>query len=530
MTERAEPDAHPEANGGQSGAGEMERAHVRGSALLLVGRVMSLALTVATQVVIVRALSKADYGVFAYAVTLTSSTRILLSLGQNQMLSRFLSSYEEENDYPRLVGSIAMAVLTIVIASTLLLGSLVVFAEPVLDALFHEPHSVEVLLVLMFLAPLEALDQVFVSLFAAFSHPRAIFFRKYLVTPGLRLTTVLAIVVLSSDVTHLAIGYVASGVIGLVLYAVLLVRLLRERGLTAYFRPRRIILPVRTVLAFSVPTLASELVVIATSTGSVMILGAYWGAIQVAGYRAVFPAARLVQLPFQTFSTLFLPMAARFHTRGNFKGLRDSYYHTALLLAVFTFPVLAMTTVFAEQTTVALFGTRYAEDSAVLAILAWGYYFSVALGYNAYLLQVYAKLRYLLVSNLVVGVVSLALSLALIPQYGAVGAAAANSITLVGQNVANQVVLTRVLPRGTGAVATVRSCLVLIAAIAGLTALEAEWDPAVPWALAAVAVTSLVVLRLTRSSLHLDNHFPELTRLPVVGRLFGPPAHSQSPT
>ncbi|MEP6665259.1 MAG: hypothetical protein ABJA81_02320, partial [Nocardioidaceae bacterium] len=61
-------------------AAKMGRQHVRGSMLLLLGRVLSLVFTVATQVVIVRALSKADYGVFAYAFTLTASGRILLSL------------------------------------------------------------------------------------------------------------------------------------------------------------------------------------------------------------------------------------------------------------------------------------------------------------------------------------------------------------------------------------------------------------------------------------------------------------------
>ena len=72
-------------------ASDLNRRHVRGSVLLLVGRLVSLVFTVLTQVVIVRALSKADFGVFAYAFALQAACRVLLSLGQGRVLSRFMS-------------------------------------------------------------------------------------------------------------------------------------------------------------------------------------------------------------------------------------------------------------------------------------------------------------------------------------------------------------------------------------------------------------------------------------------------------
>ena len=51
-------------------ANKSMRKHVRGSALLLSGRICSLLLNMATQVVIVRALSKTDYGALGYALSL----------------------------------------------------------------------------------------------------------------------------------------------------------------------------------------------------------------------------------------------------------------------------------------------------------------------------------------------------------------------------------------------------------------------------------------------------------------------------
>lgn len=499
---------------------DMDRQHVRGSMLLLVGRLLSLAFTVAAQVVIIRALAKTDYGVFAYALTLVASGRILLSLGQGKVLSRFMSTYEEQRDYPRMFGSMLLAVGTIMVTSTLLLGALGLYAQPLLGDTFEDPGAVQVLLVLMFLAPMEALDQVFVSLFAVFSRPRAIFFRKYLLTPGLRLVVVLALVLFGGDVVWLAVGYVATQVFGLAVYMALLVRVLRERGIAHHLRLRRIVLPVRAVFSFSIPTLTNELVVLATNLGAVVLLGLYYGAVQVAEYRAVVPAARLNQVAFQTFVTLFLPMAARLYARGEIANLREAYWRSSVLLAVLTFPLFAMTGLFATTTTVTLFGERYASSGAVLMALSIGYYFSVVLGYNAYVLQIHGRLGYLVLSNVCAAAGFLAVALVLIPRYGALGAAVAIATTMIGQNIANQLVLTATMRAHTEARGTyLRPYLVIAAVATALALVEFVLSPGILGALAVASVGSLVVLRVSRRGLHLTETFPELLRVPVLGWL-----------
>ena len=78
---------------------------------------------------------------------------------------------------------------------------------------------------------------------------------------------------------------------------------------------------------------------------------------------------------------------------------------------------------FSGVTTVTLFGQKYATAGHVLLALSIGYYVSIALGFNVYVLQVYGKLKYLVYSNVGVAVVSLALAFALTPRWGAIGAA-----------------------------------------------------------------------------------------------------------
>jgi len=498
----------------------MDRQHVRGSALLLLGRLLSLLFTVATQVIVIRALAKSDYGVFAYALTLVASGRILLSLGQGKLLSRFMSKYEEQRDFPRMFGSLLLAVCTILVTSTVLIATLWLFAEPLLGASFDDPRAVDVLLVLMFMAPMEALDQVFVSLFAVFSRPRAIFFRKYLLTPGLRLGVVVALVLFQGDVFALAAGYVGTQLFGLAVYMALLVQVLKEREIFQHLRLRRIVWPFREVFSFSIPTMTNELVVLATHLGTVVLLGFYYGAVQVADYRAVMPAARINLIVFQTFLTLFLPMAARLYTRGEYTNLRDAYWRSSVFLAVFTFPIFAMTGVFATETTVTLFGERYASSGSVLMALTVGYYFSVALGFNVFVLQIHGRLRFLVVSNICAAAVNLGLAVVLIQKYGALGAALAIAVTMIGQNVANQLALASTMRAHRGPRTGYLRPYLAIGAVAGaLAVVELVFHPGIFVALGVAALASLVLVRLSRRWLHLADMFPELLRVPLLGRL-----------
>ncbi|WP_191907884.1 oligosaccharide flippase family protein [Nocardioides cynanchi] len=507
------------AESGDSDAERLNRRNVRGSSLLLVGRLLSLFFTVLTQVVIVRALSKSDFGAFAYAFTLTAALRILLSLGQGRLLSRFLAKYEEEKDYARMWGAILMAFGAIAVTSVVLLGAMAAGLAPLIGGNFDNPDLTGVLLILMFLAPLNALDQVFISVFAVFSRPTAIFIRKYVLTPALQLSVVIFIAMTNGSVEELALGYVLSSAFGIGIYVWLFFGVMRDRGAPLPRKADGIVFPFREVFSFSVPTMTQELAYLVTNTGSVIILGHYRGGVAVANFRSVLPAARLNQIVYQTFVTMFLPMTARLHTRGDHDGVRETYWHSSHFQAVTTFPIMVMTTVFAHVTTVTLFGQRYADASTVLLALSIGYYVSIALGFNIYVLQVYGKLKFLVYSNIGVSALSIGLAFALSPKYGAAGAAVGAGATMAIQNVVNEIVLIRVIGWGDQARRWIRPYLVVAAGLAVLVVVKVVLDPGFVVALLVSAVVSLGVLRQTRRELHLLSLFPELKRFSALGPL-----------
>jgi O-antigen/teichoic acid export membrane protein len=527
-TESADPGT--EGAGGLAGdptrqkAGQLRREHVRGSSLLVLGRILTLVLTTATQVVVVRALTKEEFGAFAYALAFAAAGRILLSLGQGRMLSRFMAKYEERREYDRMFGSMFLAVGTILVTSTIAMLTLFVFADELIGSTVQDPAITKVVFILLFLAPLEALDQVFVSLFAVFSRPTTIFFRKYILTPGLRLIVVLALAVTGASVSFLAIGYLAAGVVGMVVYLLVFVKVLRERGLLGHLRMRRIVLPFREVFSFSTPMITGELLQLSIVVGGVVILAYHHSAEEVANYRAVFNPARLNTAVLAAFVPLFLPLAARLFERGDIDGLRRTYWHTGAFVAVLTFPVFALTGPLATEFSVLLFGARYEDAGVVLAILSVGYYFSTVLGFNAYTLQVCGWIRFQVLVNIVAAVANIGVSLLLVQRYGAVAIAVATLVTLVVQNLVNQWALRRAL----GTAFIDRSCavayLTIVLAAAALWGFQALVEPGLVIGVLAAVAVSLVVLVVSRSALELEDVFPELRRVPVVRWLIRGPA------
>jgi O-antigen/teichoic acid export membrane protein len=179
-----------------------------------------------------------------------------------------------------------------------------------------------------------------------------------------------------------------------------------------------------------------------------------------------------------------------------------------------------MTGVFATTTTVTLFGERYESSGSVLMALSIGYYINMALGFNVYVLQVYGRLRYLVLSNLGLAVVFVPLALLLIPRYGATGAAIATAATMIGQNVVNQLVLTATMrAHGVSRSSYLRPYVVIVATTVVLGVIDFVFHPGIVVALAVGAVASLLVLRLSRKWLSLADTFPELLRVPLVSRL-----------
>jgi O-antigen/teichoic acid export membrane protein len=514
VAEQAAPSPVMAADRGRSGD---TGRYIRGSGLLLGGRGISLLLNLAVQVLIVRYLSKSDYGAFAYALGIASIGSSFLLLGLDKATSRFVPIYQERGEEGKAFGTIALAA-GIIWGLGLTVVLLVFGMRGLLEGTaVNDPLSLSLVLVLIALAPVQAFDSLLQNVMAVFVGAKAIFFRRHVIGPALKLAAVLLVIGLSGDVFLLAYGYLVGALIGIALYLWILIRTWHRRGLLSHLRPGRLELPTREVLGYSLPLLSSVLISLLAGSFAVVILEYYHGTRDVAEFRAVLPIARLNIVALQSFSMLFIPLASRMFARNDRDGLNDLYWRTATWIAVLTFPVFAVTFSLAEPLTVLLFGAEYAGSAALLAVLALGSYFNAALGFNAYTLKVYGKVRYIVVIDVVTGVLGLMACVLLISRFGAMGAALGATFTLVLHNLLNHAALL-VVDTGVRILdgAFLKMYLVIAVISGALLLVQQLLSPPFFVGLALVAVSGIILLRTSRHALKAEETFPKLLRIPLL--------------
>lgn len=499
---------------------EATRKQIRGSSLFLFGRMLSLGISFFTQVLMVRYLSTRDYGELAYGLAIVSFFRLFASLGLQDAIPRFVPIYRENREYGKMFGTILFAFAVVLLAGIFFVG--VIWHAPLflMPFITHDGQPPLALVsILIVLVPVEAADAMLDGLFASFTGTRDIFFRRYLLGPGLRLGVVILLLWMKSSIAFLAYGYVVAGVVGVLIYGGLLIKLLREQGLSQRFEFREAIIPVRETLAFVLPSLASAMAM-CISPVNIFLLGHLRTMSEVAFYRAAVPVAELNNIGFMSFALLYMPLAARLFARSDYRAINDLYWKTAAWMSVLSFPIFAVTFSLAKPLTIFLYGTRYAASGPVLAVLSLASYFNVIVGFNLQTLKIIKRLNYVIGASVVAAVANVVVSTVMIKLYGAIGAATGSAATLIGYNLLLQAGLSpiahfRVLDRRYVSVyLTIAFCACCLFFVGSLTSMHF-------YVLLPLAVCiSLCVFALTKKKLGVAETFPELQRLRLMRQIF----------
>ena len=495
--------------------------HIRGSSFLLIGRMLAVCLNLAVQVLMVRYLAKSDYGAFAYALAAVSLGSSVVLCGFSRTFGRFGPIYQERGDYDKLLGMMILTVGTIVGLGVSMV--LIVFGlrDALSGLLVSDPLAFSLLLTLVALSPVQALDSLFGGMLAVFASPRAIFFRRHVLGPSLKLVVVLLLIYLHASVHFLAVGYLVAGSLGTLMYVVALGRVLRAQGVLQRFRLVKVRLPTRELFGFSLPLVSSDVVLVLRSSLVILLLEYFRSTSDVAVFRAVLPIAQLNMVVYQSFRLLFTPAASRMFVRGNEPGMNELYWQTAAWISVLSFPVFAISFSQAQPLTIFLFGARYAESGLILAILSVGFFFNATLGFNGLTLRVYGKVREIVGIDAVATVVAVVMNLLMIPRYGALGGAIATCATLVAHNLLYQAAVVRLNGIESFQRCHLRLYSTIVLAALGLLLIQVVAAPPLYVAVVLSAGATVLLLASNATVLQIERVFPEVLRFTVVRHLLG---------
>ena len=495
------------------------RKLIRGSSLLMVGRLIAIVLNFVGQVITVRCLMKADYGAFAYGISIASMGSSIAVFGLGRALNRFAPMFHEKGEFGRMAGTVVLA-LSCVTGMGIGVVVLVLGAGGVVGStLVHDPRSLSLLMILILLTPLRALDSIFEEIFAALASSKALFFRRHLVGPLLKLAALLPMLIFGSDVRVLAAAYIAGGVLGTSCSALVLWSLLKRADLLKYFRRDAIEVPAREMLGFSLGLLSADLLLIVRSSWVTLMLEFYTGVVGVAAFRAVLPVAELNGFVADSFRMLFSPAISRLFARGEASSIDRVFWRTIAWIAVATFPLFLTCISLTDFLTLTLFGADYADSVSILRLLSVGVFVSAVVSFNYEVLKAHGHIRKMLLTDILTVIVAIVLNLWLVPRWGAMGGAAATVAVLLMRPIGNQITIFRL-----GLLREVDwSCLRLFLVMLQVTIVAWLLPSIIGSSFANQLITTIVgsvlVMITGLPILEIQTTFPELLRLRPIRRL-----------
>jgi len=187
------------------------------------------------------------------------------------------------------------------------------------------------------------------------------------------------------------------------------------------------------LLAAGMPLLLGALLQLVMHSSGTMMLGMWSERTDVSQYSVAWRTAALIGFVLIAVNTIAQPKFAALYAQGNLAVLAATARKANLLMTFCAVPVSALFLI-APSLMMGLFGEGFAGGATVLQILAVGQFINVAMGSVGVLLVMSANEREYRNVQIVTALVALILNFALIPNYGAVGAAIGAASALIVQN------------------------------------------------------------------------------------------------
>lgn len=500
----------------QEQSDNVSKKHLRGSVLLFGGRMVGVLLNFVTQILAVRYLSKADYGVYGLAVSVVAATALVTAFGFPRAASRYFPIYLEHGQTRRF-----RSTLWLMLGALVGVGSLIVLAV-ILSwqwdwGLLPEDETVQtVVVILIFLTICNAMDSLLVALFAVLADPWAIFYRRHLVGPGLKLAGAAIVVGIGGDVFAFAIGQLIAGLIGMLVNIVLLWQLLRNLGRPQ--EPSADDAPEYSeILGYSGVLFLSDVSFLLRGALIPVFISFYHAREQIAAYQAVLPVAKLNELVLVTFTVMFVPGVAKLFARRDFEEMAVYQRTFNVWVVLLTFPMFILCFAGAERLTLLLFGEDYRDSADILAVLALGFFVNAALGSSLRMLRVVGSFRMLLGIDLLVAVIALGLNFWLIPPLGAWGGALAAGAAYALQSVLFQWSILQTTGIRTFSFAFLAPFVYAVLVAVGAR-MAIEWGPSnLLFDLLIIVAATVLMTMLLLPQAKLAQNFPELRKIPGVG-------------
>ena len=385
-----------------------------------------------TGIVLARLLGPANLGIYAVALAVAQLLRLSTVFGLPGMVVRYVSLYDAQHSWGLLRGLLQRGLRLTVILSlvAVVIGSLVIWAAR--GALGLEKTLA--FLAALWMVPLLDFAVLRSAVLQGFRHVTLAQIPDGLIRP----LVFLVALVLFWDLGDASVG---SPVTVLALqWAVVLVTFVI--GLPLLYRavPRSVWNAAAEYDACRwrgsfVPFMFLYAIQLLLSHADVLMLSALSTDLSVGLYRVASQGGELMAFTLGIVNLVIQPVISRLHTSGDRERLQDLITRTVRLSTIIAVPIALSLLMFGERLLAGLFGPEYQASYLPMMILVSGQMVNVACGSVGLLLFMTGHERDAAWSIASALTINIALGLALIPVFGAEGAAVASAVSLIAWNI-----------------------------------------------------------------------------------------------
>jgi O-antigen/teichoic acid export membrane protein len=405
----------------------------RHSGIAFAGTIFSAGLGYFFKIYLARVLGADALGQYALGMTIISFLGVVNAFGLPDAAMRFVAHYSAAAKFAAL-RSLLWNGAGILLAGNLVFAVVLLKIGPwIVTRFYHSPQLVHYLPLFAAIMLTGALISFFSKVLAGYQQVgRRTVITRFIATP---LTVAITIVLISLGAGLR--GYLMAQIASAIVVVALLVAMTWRLTPSAARSPdlKRLSLAPE-VWSFSAAMLGVGLMEFLMGEADRVALGYFRGAYEVGIYSVAAALVAYEIIILQSVNQVFGPIIADLHTRGEHLLLGRMFQTLTKWMLGLTCPLAFVMIVFA-QPIMRIFGRDFAAGWPILVIGTCGQLVNCGVGSVGFLLLMSGNQRRLVRVQAIMAVIMVALSIWLVPLWGAWGAAVAAAITNIGVNIWN---------------------------------------------------------------------------------------------
>lgn len=400
------------------------------SVIVLVGILLSKALTYLYRIIIAQHFGAEGWGLFTLALMVLSLSMMLASLGLPEGVLRYLSFYRGQAQWEKMRHLFHTSTALVAVVS--IAGSVLLFllSDEIALRVFHNERLIPFLHVVALALPFAVVSNLLLSVLLAFESVAWNSFLNNFFQNAVKVMALLVLIGVGSGMNAVMLSY-GVGILALFLASVAVVRVsLRPLFRLSSLKRKRRQRVMRELFAYSWPIIFLGAVYTIFGWTDSFVIGYFMEVRDVGIYAAAFTLISLFGISQEVFKQLFFPLVVKEFSRKNNELVKQMSQQVGKWIFAINVPLFLLMMLFSENILGVLFGAEFLVASGVLRVLALGGLVSSLNTLLINLLSMQGKSKIILVNMASVGVFDLVANILLVPKYGLYGAAWSTTFSL----------------------------------------------------------------------------------------------------